>query len=82
MQNITHRPTIDFHAHVLEDEVLRRSPWCWDLDQSTWWPRAANASTFQEMLDPQSQIEEMERRGIDINLQRLSFKVPRGQKHK
>src|SRR5215469_5307095 len=25
MQNVTHRPTIDFHAHMLEGEVLRQS---------------------------------------------------------
>ncbi len=60
MQNITHRPTIDFHAHVLEGEVLRGSPWCRDLANPHGGHELANASTFQKMLDPQSQIEEME----------------------
>jgi aminocarboxymuconate-semialdehyde decarboxylase len=31
-------------------------------------PRTANESTFQKMLDPQYQIEDMDRRGIDINV--------------
>jgi hypothetical protein len=31
-------------------------------------PRAANESTFKKMLDPLSQIEDMDRRGIDINV--------------
>jgi aminocarboxymuconate-semialdehyde decarboxylase len=72
MQNVTHRPTIDFHAHMLEGEVLRRSVgktvvsgYGTNLHGG---PRAANESTFQKMLDPQSQIEEMDRRGIDINV--------------
>jgi aminocarboxymuconate-semialdehyde decarboxylase len=72
MQNLTHRPTIDFHAHMLEGEVLRRSAgktvvsgYGTNLRGA---PRAVNESTFQKMLDPQRQIEEMDRRGIDINV--------------
>jgi aminocarboxymuconate-semialdehyde decarboxylase len=72
MQNITHRPTIDFHAHMLDGEVLRRSVGKTVLSgygtNLRGGPRAANESTFQKMLDPQSQIEDMDRRGIDINV--------------
>jgi len=72
MQNGAHQPTIDFHAHMLEGEVLRRaagktvlSGYGTNLQGG---PRAANESTFQKMLDPQHQIEDMDRRGIDINV--------------
>ena len=72
MQNVTHRPAIDFHAHMLEGEVLRRSVgktvvsgYGTNLGGE---PRAVNESTFKKMLDPQSHIEEMDRRGIDINV--------------
>jgi aminocarboxymuconate-semialdehyde decarboxylase len=72
MQNVTHRPTIDFHAHMLEGEVLRRSVGKTVVSgygtNLRGGPRAVNESTFQKMLDPHSQIEEMDRRGIDINV--------------
>jgi aminocarboxymuconate-semialdehyde decarboxylase len=72
MQNVTHRPTIDFHAHMLEGEVLRRSVGKTVVSgygtNLRGGPRAANESTFQKMLDPQSQIEEMDRRGVDVNV--------------
>jgi aminocarboxymuconate-semialdehyde decarboxylase len=72
MQNGRRHPTIDFHAHMLEDEVLRRAAGKTVLSgygtSSHGGPRTANESTFQKMLDPQCQIEDMDRRGIDINV--------------
>jgi aminocarboxymuconate-semialdehyde decarboxylase len=72
MQKVTHRPTIDFHAHMLDGEVLRRSAGKTVLSgygtNPYGQPRAANESTFQKMLDPRSQIEDMDRRGIDIHV--------------
>jgi aminocarboxymuconate-semialdehyde decarboxylase len=72
MKNVAHRPAIDFHAQMLEGEVLRRSIGKTVLSgyrtNLRGGPRAADESTFQKMLDPQSQIEHMDRRGIDINV--------------
>src|SRR5580692_1230959 len=72
MQDRKRPPTIDFHAHMLEVEVLRQAAGKTVLSgfgtSSHGGPRTANESTFQKMLDPQYQIEDMDRRGIDINV--------------
>jgi aminocarboxymuconate-semialdehyde decarboxylase len=71
MQDGRH-PTIDFHAHMLEDEALRHATGKTVLSGygtiSNGAPQAVNESTFRKMFDPQRQLEDMDRRGIDVNV--------------
>jgi aminocarboxymuconate-semialdehyde decarboxylase len=63
---------IDFHTHMLEEELLRCAAGKTVLSGYGANPqavtRAANETTFQKMLDPLRQLEDMDRRGIDINV--------------
>ncbi len=65
-------PVIDFRAHMLEEELLRRAAGKTVLSGYGVNPhggtRAVNEATLQKMLDPQGQLEDMDRRGIDINV--------------
>lgn len=64
--------TIDFHAHMLEDEVLRRATGRTVLSgfgaNAHGGTRAVNETTLRKMLDPQRQLEDMDKRGIDMNV--------------
>jgi aminocarboxymuconate-semialdehyde decarboxylase len=72
MQDRRRPPTIDFHAHMLEDEALRQAAGKTVLSGygsiSNGGPRAVNESTFRKMFDPQCQLEDMDRRGVDISV--------------
>jgi aminocarboxymuconate-semialdehyde decarboxylase len=66
------RPIIDFHAHVLEEEALRRAH---NKTVLTGWganpgPGTAsnNPETYRRMLDPKAQLADMDRLGVDINV--------------
>lgn len=66
------RRVIDFHAHMLEDELLRRAAGKTVLSgygtASHVGTRAVNEATLKKMLDPQHQLEDMDRRGINVNV--------------
>ncbi|MGP0090021.1 MAG: amidohydrolase family protein [Xanthobacteraceae bacterium] len=71
--NAGHRPPIiDFHVHMLEEELLRRAAGKTVLSgygaNTHGGAQSANEVTFQKMLDPQRQVEDMDRRRIDINV--------------
>jgi aminocarboxymuconate-semialdehyde decarboxylase len=72
MQDGKRSPLIDFHVHMLEEELLRRAAGKTVLSGYGANPhggtRAANEATFQKMVDPQRQLEDMDRLGIDINV--------------
>jgi aminocarboxymuconate-semialdehyde decarboxylase len=63
---------IDFHAHMLEAEVLRQSTGKTVLSgfghNAHGGTQAVNETTFGKMLDPARQLEDMDRRGIDTNV--------------
>jgi aminocarboxymuconate-semialdehyde decarboxylase len=63
---------IDFHAHMLEAEVLRRSSGKTVLSgfghNAHGGTRAVNDVTFRKMLEPERQLEDMDRRGIDLSV--------------
>jgi len=63
---------IDFHAHMLEPEVLRQSRGKTVLSgfghNAHGGTQAVNDTTFGKMLDPQRQLEDMDKRGIDTNV--------------
>jgi aminocarboxymuconate-semialdehyde decarboxylase len=63
---------VDFHAHMLEAEVLGRSTGKTVLSgfghNAHGGTQAVNEATFRKMLDPERQLEDMDRRGIDINV--------------
>src|SRR5258708_13278992 len=72
MQDGTRPPIIDFHVHMLEEELLRRasgktvlSGYGTNPDGGT---RTLNATTIRKMLDPQRQLEDMNCRGIDVSV--------------
>jgi aminocarboxymuconate-semialdehyde decarboxylase len=72
MQDGKRPPIIDFHAHMLEEELLRHaagktvlSGYGTNPDGGT---RALNETTIQKMLDPQRQLEDMNCRGIDVSV--------------
>jgi aminocarboxymuconate-semialdehyde decarboxylase len=65
-------PVIDFHAHMLDEAVLRRSAGKTVLSGFGSNPRRGpggpSDATFQKMLDPRRQIEDMDRLGIDVGV--------------
>lgn len=65
-------PVIDFHCHMLEEEVLRQSHNKTVLTGFGAFPGAAtqanNAETHRRMIDPAAQIADMDRLGIDVNV--------------
>ena len=65
-------PVIDFHAHMLEDELLRRAAGKTVLSGFGASPhgatRAVNETTIQKMLDPERQLADMDHRGIDMHV--------------
>ena len=72
MQDGKRPPTIDFHAHMLEEELLRHAAGKTVLSGYGTNPyggtRALNETTIQKMLDPQLQLEDMNCRGIDVSV--------------
>lgn len=65
-------PKIDFHAHFLEQEVLRRAAGKTVVSgfgaKTHAGPQAVNPATIERMFSPDRQIEDMDRRGVDINV--------------
>jgi len=72
MQDGRRPSTIDFHAHMLEEELLQRAAGKTVLSGYGTNPyggtRTLNATTIQKMLDPQRQLEDMNYRGIDVSV--------------
>ena len=66
-------PVIDFHAHMLEREVLARAR---DKTVLTGFGTRAPpggsgpdwATIYRKMLDPALQVEDMDRRGVDVHV--------------
>jgi aminocarboxymuconate-semialdehyde decarboxylase len=65
-------PIIDFHAHMLEEELLAHAAGKTVVSGYGTNPyggtRALNETTIQKMLDPQRQLEDMNCRGIDVSV--------------
>jgi aminocarboxymuconate-semialdehyde decarboxylase len=65
-------PAIDFHAHVLEEDVLRRAAGKTVLSgfgtNPQRGPGGPSDAIYQKMLDPQRQLEDMDRLGIDVGV--------------
>jgi aminocarboxymuconate-semialdehyde decarboxylase len=66
------RPVIDFHAHVLEADVHRRAHNKTVLTGYGAMPdartQANNPATYLRMTDPQAQLADMDRLGVDVNV--------------
>ena len=64
--------TIDFHAHMLDPEVMRQSRGKNVLAGFGSNPQGGTASvneaTIQKMLDPRRQVDDMDRRGVDMSI--------------
>lgn len=65
-------PKIDFHSHILEEEVLRQASGKTVVSgfgaNKHVGPQAVNPATIEKMLNPVRQIEDMDHRGIDVSV--------------